>query len=448
MLRIVQFSSNWNNSLNAGVSYQNANNNPSNSNRNISTHLELRKNAISEQQYNQICTTDEHTTKGLPCISIQMENVHGSSIIMKRYGNLFEEIIDIDNLRRAHKNARNGKTYYQDVKMVDNDLDKFLWQLHDALKNKTFSTSDYTTKQIYEPKPRLIYKLPYFPDRIVHHAVMNVLQPIWNKTFIYDLYSAIPGKGIHAGSYRLRQFMKNKEDTRYCLKFDVSQFYPNINHDILLEKIHKKIKCNDTNWLLEEIVRSPGGNTNTPIGNYLSQYFSNIYLSDFDHWIKEEKRMKYYIRYCDDGVILHNEKEILMELSIEIKKYFMDRLNLTLNPKTCIINVDRHGIDFLGYRCFRNFILLRKQSALNFRRKIRYLGTHQTTPSFTICSVMSSIGWLKHSDSYNLLNKFVFKNHDIIQKINNSSKYLNCNNPLTKYMEANRVRIHNIPPRN
>lgn len=367
---------------------------------------------------------------------------------MKRYGNLFEKIIDVDNLRLAHKNARRGKTYYQDVKIVDNDLDKFLWQLHDSLKNKTFSTSEYTTKQIYEPKPRLIYKLPYFPDRIVHHAIMNVLQPIWDKTFIYDLYSAIPGKGLHAGSYRLRQFMKNKEDTRYCLKFDVSKFYPSINHDILLEKIRKKIKCKDTNWLLEEIVRSPGGNTNTPIGNYLSQYFSNIYLSDFDHWIKEEKRMKYYIRYCDDGVILHKEKEILGELSIEIKRYFMDRLNLTLNPKTCIINVDKHGIDFLGYRCFRDFILLRKQSTLNFKRKIRYIETHQTAPSFTICSVMSSIGWLKHSDSYNLLNKFVFKNLDILKKIDSSSKYLNCNNPIKKYIEANRVRIHNIPPRN
>jgi retron-type reverse transcriptase len=363
---------------------------------------------------------------------------------MKRLGNLFEKIIDIDNLKLAHKNARKGKTYYQDVKMVDSDPDRFLWQLHDSLKNKTFTTSSYVTKQIYEPKSRLIYKLPYFPDRIVHHAVMNVLQPVWDKTFIYDLYSAIPGKGIHAGSYRLRQFMGDKENTRYCLKFDVSKFYPSINHDILMEKIRKKIRCKDTLWLLENVVRSPGGNTNTPIGNYLSQYFSNIYLSDFDHWIKEEKRMRYYIRYCDDGVILHKDKGALKELGIEIEEYLREKLSLTLNPKTGIIDVDKQGIDFLGYRCFRNCILLRKQSALNFKRKIRYIETHPADPSFTVCSIMSSIGWLKHSDSHNLLSKFIFNNPVIIQKVESASQFLQYQNPLAKYTEGKNARIYNL----
>ena len=444
----MQFSSNWNNGLNAGVRYRNANNTPSNSNRNISAHLELRNNAISEQQRNQICTADEHKTKERPCISIPMENVHGSSKNMKRAGNLFEKIIDIDNLKLAHKNARKGKTYYRDVKMVDSDPDQFILQLHDSLKNKTFTTSPYVTKQIYEPKPRLIYKLPYFPDRIVHHAVMNVLQPIWDKTFIYDLYSAIPGKGLHAGSYRLRQFMRDKENTRYCLKFDISKFYPSINHDILVGKIRKKIKCKDTLWLLENVVRSPGGNTNTPIGNYLSQYFSNIYMSYFDHWIKEEKQMHYYIRYCDDGVILHKDKGTLKELGIEIEEHLLEKLSLTLNPKTSIIDVDKQGIDFLGYRCFRNCILLRKRSALNFKRKIRYIETRPVSPSFTICSIMSSIGWLKHSDSYNLLNKFVFKNPTIIQKADAASNTLQCKNPLSKNTGGKNVRIYNTPSRN
>jgi retron-type reverse transcriptase len=367
---------------------------------------------------------------------------------MKRYGNLFEKIIDIDNLKLAHKNARKGKTYYKDVKMVDSDPDRFLWQLHDSLKNKTFKTSPYVTKQIYEPKSRTIYKLPYFPDRIVHHAIMNVLQPIWDRTFIYDLYSAIPGKGIHAGSYRLRQFMRDKENTRYCLKFDVSKFYPSINHDILMEKIHKKIKCKDTLWLLEEIVRSPGGNTNAPIGNYLSQYFSNLYLSDFDHWVKEEKQMRYYIRYCDDGVILHRSREVLKDLQAEINEYLQEKLNLTLNPKTRIINVDKQGIDFLGYRCFRNCVLLRKRSALNFKRKIRYIENHTVAPSFVLCSVMSSIGWLKHSDSHNLLKKFIFNNHTIIQKVSSASHSLQSKNPLSKYTEGKNARIYNLSARN
>lgn len=366
---------------------------------------------------------------------------------MKRHGNLFDQIIDIDNLRLAHKNARKGKTYYTDVKLIDSDTDRYLWQLHESLKNKTFTTSTYTTKQIHEPKPRLIYKLPYFPDRIVHHAIMNILQPIWNKTFIYDLYSAIPGKGLHAGSYRLRQFMLDRENTKYCLKFDVSKFYPSINHDILLEKIRKKIKCNDTLWLLEDIVRSPGGNTNTPIGNYLSQYFSNIYMSDFDHWIKEEKRMCYYIRYCDDGVILHKSRGVLMNLLMEIDEYLREELDLTLNPKTTILSVDRQGIDFLGYRTFRDHILLRKTSLKNFKRRVRDIEINRVDHGSVVSSVMSYIGWLKHCDSHTLLNKYIFRNLPLLSNVDHSSRFLNINNPLDKYLkqEKSNVRIYIIP---
>lgn len=378
------------------------------------------KNAISEQHHNQLCTTDKHTTKGLSGISTTKERFRQFKI-MKRYRNLFEKIIDIDNLKLAHKNAKRGKTYYQDIKLVDSDPDRYLWQLHNSLKNKTFTTSPYVTKHIYEPKPRIIYKLPYFPDRIVHHAVMNILQPIWDKTFIHDLYSAIPGKGLHVGSYRLRQFLRDRENTQYCLKFDVSKFYPSINHDILIEKIHTKIKCKDTLWLLEDVIRSPSGSTNVPIGNYLSQYFSNLYLTPFDHWIKEEKKMRYYLRYCDDGVILHRDKGVLRALQGEIEEYMRDKLKLTLNPKTRIIDVDQQGIDFLGYRCFRDHTLLRKSSARKFKKKIHYIETHNTDPQNIVSSVMSYIGWLKHCDSHHLVTKYVFENPVILSKVGYSS---------------------------
>ncbi len=361
---------------------------------------------------------------------------------MKRYGNLFSQIIDIENLKLAHKNARKGKTHYTDVKLVDSDPDLFLWNLHDSLKNKTFRTSPYVTKQIYEPKPRTIYKLPYYPDRIVHHAIMNILQPIWDKTFIYDLYSAIPGKGLHAGSYRLRQFIRDEENTRYCLKFDVSKFYPSINHDILIKMLHKKIKCKDTLWLLEEIVRSPGGNENAPIGNYLSQYFSNIYLSEFDHWIKEEKRMRYYIRYCDDGVILHGNKSTLLKLYVDIDNYLSDKLKLTLNPKTKIIDVDKQGIDFLGYRCFRGYTLLRKQSALKFKKRIKSIEIDSLDSHFVVNSIMSYIGWLSHCDSHNMLFKYVFENESVLSKLEAASKELKIKNPLLKKYGENHGRIY------
>ena len=265
---------------------------------------------------------------------------------------------------------------------------------------------------------------------------MNIIQPIWDKVFIYDLYSAIPGKGLHAGVLRLRQFLKDKENTQYCLKFDIKNFYPSVDHDILLELVKRKIKCKDTLWLLEDIIRSPGGNKNLPVGNYLSQYFGNIYLNWFDHWLKEEKRIKYYIRYCDDGVILHKSKEVLNELLKEIEEYMRENLELELNPKTQIFPVDVRGIDFLGYRSFRNYTLLRKSSATRFKRKIRFIEQNHENlePQHIISSIMSYCGWIRFCDGHHLLKKYVLENNNIIEIMDEASKTLNITNPILKLM--------------
>lgn len=422
------FGSNWNNSLNAGVSYMNSNNSATNSNRNNGTHLEH----MVATMYSTITRATRPNTQRRNC-SVLVGNIRtfrAEHIGMKRYGNLFEKIIDKDNLRLAHLNARKGKTHYTDVKKVDADTDKYIDKLHAMLLNHTYRTSPYKTKEISEPKKRLIYKLPYFPDRIVHHAIMNVLQPIWDKTFIHDLYSAIPGKGLHAGSYRLRQFMKDKAGTSYCLKFDISKYYPSINHDILLGMVRRKIKCKDTLWLLEEIIRSPGGNTNVPIGNYLSQYLSNLYLSEFDHWIKEKCRIEYYIRYCDDGVILHSSKAYLKELLVEIRKY-LSSIGLTLNPKTKIIDVDRCGIDFLGYIHHRGYTLLRKSSSRNMKDKLKFIVKHSTIldPVYIVSCIMSYAGWLRHCNSFNYRCRHMYTDtiHIIME---HASRKLEIYNPL------------------
>ncbi|MCK9328022.1 MAG: reverse transcriptase/maturase family protein [Bacteroidales bacterium] len=351
---------------------------------------------------------------------------------MKRHGNLFGKIIDIDNLCLAHQHARRGKSYYTDVRMVDSDPERYLWQLHDALRDHTFTTSQYTTKQIYEPKQRTIYKLPYFPDRIIHHAVMQVIQPIWDRTFIFDLYSAIPGKGLHAGSYRLRQFLRDRKNTKCCLKFDVSKFYPSIDHDILIEKVRKKIKCPDTLWLLEDIIRSPGGNKNVPIGNYLSQYLSNLYLNDFDHWIKETIGMKYYIRYCDDGVIFHQDKTVLRTLMEDVREYMQEELALSLNPKTTVLDVDRQGVDFLGYKCFRDYTLLRKSSARNFKKKIAQIEAGNLDPQNVISSTMSYLGWLKHCDAHHLSTRYIYNNQAVLAEVERAASTLKIENPLRR----------------
>ncbi|MBC8522183.1 MAG: reverse transcriptase [Methanomicrobia archaeon] len=353
---------------------------------------------------------------------------------MKRYGNLFSKIVDLDNITLAHKNAKKGKNHYAEVQEVEKDPERCIQKIQDMLINKTFTTAKYKTKLIHEPKERIIYKLPYFPDRIVHHAVMNVIQPIWDNVFIYDLYSAIPCKGLHAGVLRLRQFLKDKENTKYCLKFDVKNYYPSVNHDILFELVKRKIKCKDTLWLLEDVIRSPDGNTNLPIGNYLSQYFGNIYLNWFDHWLKEKKEMKYYVRYCDDGCLLHKSKEALNNLLEEIKIYLNEKLYLELNPKTQIFPIDARGIDFLGYRSFRNYTLLRKSSATRFKHKIRFIEQNheKLKPQHIISSLMSYCGWIQFCNGHHLLKKYILENDSIIEIMNEASKTLNTRNPILK----------------
>ena len=353
---------------------------------------------------------------------------------MKRYGNLFSKIVDIDNIALAHKNAKKGKSHYAEVQEVEKEPERYTQEIHDMLVNKTFTTAKYKTKMIHEPKKRVIYKLPYFPDRIVHHAVMNIIQPIWDKVFIYDLYSAIPGKGLHASILRLRQFLKDKENTQYCLKFDIKNYYPSINHNILFELVKRKIKCKDSLWLLEDVIRSPSGNKNLPIGNYLSQYFGNIYLNWFDHWTKEEKEIKYYIRYCDDAIFLHKSKEALNNLLKEIEIYINNNLKLELNPKTQIFPVDVRGIDFLGYRSFRNYTLLRKSSVTRFKHKVRFIEQNhdKLEPQHIISSIMSYCGWIKHCDGHHLLQKYILNNEHLIRIMDESSKALNINNPILK----------------
>lgn len=353
---------------------------------------------------------------------------------MKRNGDLFSKIVGLDNIVLAHKNAKKGKSHYLEVQNVEKEPEKYIQEIHDSLVNKTFVTSNYRTKIIYEPKMRTIYKLPYFPDRIVHHAIMQIIQPLWDNVFIIDLYSAIPNKGLHAGSLRLRDFMKDKENTKYCLKFDIKSYYPSINHDILFELIKHKIKCKDALWLLEDIIRSPDVGIGIPLGNYLSQYFGNIYLNQFDHWLKEEQGLKYYLRYCDDGCILHSSKDVLNKLLNEIETYLTKNLQLELNPKTQIFPVDVRGIDFLGYRCFRNYTLLRKSSAKRMKKKIQLIERYHEMmePQHIISSIMSYCGWMNFCNCYHLREKYIIRNKEIVTIMDEASEKEGITNPLLR----------------
>lgn len=226
---------------------------------------------------------------------------------MKRVNNIFQNIISIDNLNLADKKARKGKSKQYGVKMHLKSQQLNIQALHDILKAGSFKTSPYTTFMVYDPKEREVFKLPYYPDRIVHHAIMNYLEPIFVDCFTANTYSCIKRRGVHAASRSLRAALRDEPGTKYCLKLDIKKFYPSVDHDILKRLLRKKIKDRELLSLIDEIIDSAPG---LPIGNYLSQYFANFYLTYFDHWLKEVKKVKYYFRYADDMVILSDSKGV------------------------------------------------------------------------------------------------------------------------------------------
>lgn len=247
---------------------------------------------------------------------------------MKRHNNLFDKIVDKDNLLLAYKKAKKHKSWQQKVIRVEKDLDNLIEELRLSLINGTYKTAEYRTKKIYEPKERTIYVLPFYPDRIVHHAIMNILEPIWDNLFISDSYACRNGKGQHKGSQKCMEFVRKN---KYCLKCDISKFYPSINHEILKLIIRKKIKCKRTLNLLDTIIDSIDGETNIPIGNYLSQWFGNLYLNELDMFMKHDNKIKCYIHYCDDFLLFSNDKALLKEMAIKIKDYVENILKLRLS---------------------------------------------------------------------------------------------------------------------
>lgn len=353
---------------------------------------------------------------------------------MKRYGNLYPKMWDLDNIKLAHKNARKGKSHYQEVQIVNANEEEYALKIQDILKNKTFKNSKYEMFiKNDNGKEREIYKLPYFPDRIIHHCIMQIIEPIWTKSLISDTYSSIKRRGVHKGVNRIKKALEDRENTQYCLKMDVKKFYPSIDHTVLKSIIRQKIKDKDVLWLLDEIIDSTNG---VPIGNYLSQYFGNLYLSNLDHWIKEQKQCKYYFRYCDDMVILYSNKEFLSNLRKDIQEYLNINLNLTLKNNWQIFTLDSRSLDFLGYCFYHDYILLRKSTANRFKQRINKIKKeHQfLSPINILNSIMSYYGWMKHANCNNLLNTKI--DNDIYYIIDNICDKNNLNNPLNRTTQA------------
>lgn len=381
--------------LSSRFSFSNSNYNYTNTNTNVSSHLCYQSgiNPANKAKNNR------NTKKRW----YLRENDFLQSKGMKRKGNLFERIYSIENLQLADQIARKGKMKQPGVVEHDKNREENLKTLHDLLINKKYRTSEYTTFTIFEPKERLIFRLPYFPDRITHHAIMNILEPIFISTFTADTYSCIKKRGIYAAANAVKIALQDKPGTQYCLKMDIRKFYPNVDHEVLKQLLRRKIKDSDLLELLDGIIDSADG---LPIGNYLSQYFANFYLTYFDHWMKEQKQVKYYFRYADDLVILSSSKPYLHQLLSEIRAYMDVKLHLTVKDNYQLFPVDKRGIDFVGYVFYHTHTLLRKSIKQNFARMMARNRNEKSIASYN--------GWALHCNSRNLLKKLL---HEQLQPV-------------------------------
>ena len=324
---------------------------------------------------------------------------------MKRHGNLFSQITAKENLEIAFHNAAKGKHWQRQVQAAEENKETLITNLQKSLIAHTFHTSPYRTKWIYEPKKRLIFILPFYPDRIVQHAIMQVLEPIWDKLMIHNSFACRKGKGQHKASDTCKRYAMKHE---YCVQCDIRKFYPSIRHDLIKTLLRQKIKDKEMLWLLDDIINSAAGGKNVPIGNYLSQWLGNLFMNELDTYVKQELKVKAYLRYCDDFLFFGDDKEALKDVADKAEQFCNNVLDLTLSKKSLFHTWQ--GVDFVGYRHFHNGkVLVRKRTAQRIMKKLKHLpsklsnGRMDKEKARSI--VASADGWLKHANTYHLRQK-------------------------------------------
>jgi retron-type reverse transcriptase len=323
----------------------------------------------------------------------------------------------------AAKKAQRGKRFRDNVLAFNHNLETELVQLQTELVTKTYCPGSYKTFHIREPKPRLISAAPY-RDRVVHHALCNIIAPILEKSLIPDTYANRLGFGSYRALQRLTHFARSN---RYILQCDICKYFPNIDHEILKSLIRRKIKCPDTLWLIDTIIDQsnlqettlqyfPGDDLLTPvqrrhglpIGNLTSQFFANFYLNEFDHFVKESLKVKNYIRYVDDFAFLSDDRQFLADIRLAVESY-LSTLRLKIHPIKSQLFETKYGVNFLGFRVFPTFIRVRNQNLRYARKRLSKMQASYVAGNITPSAIQQSLqSWaahLKHGDTYQLRNQ-------------------------------------------
>lgn len=335
---------------------------------------------------------------------------------MKVYRNIFEQIISVENLFLAWDLFKGDKQKKSDVQLFERDVEQNLFQLHRILRSKTYRHSPYTSFYILDPKQRHIHKAEV-RDRILHHAIFNVLNPIFERTFIDTSFSCRVDKGTHKGveavTTMTRQVSRNGTRPCFVLKCDVQKFFFRVDHMILMSILKRVVKDEDAIWLLGEVINSFFSKESNifavkglPIGNLTSQLFANIYMNGFDHYVKHVLRVKHYARYTDDFVIVADNTQYLEGLIPIIQSFLRERLALELHPKKTTIRSLHQGVDFLGYTIFARHRLVRTKTRHRMFRKLKQkvleYKTGKTSEEKLDQSLQSYRGVLSHANTYHL----------------------------------------------
>lgn len=295
----------------------------------------------------------------------------------KKLKNIYYMVYDPENLCKAQYNAQKGKGTRREITAFNEDqlvnMDKLYWMLAD----ETYMPGKYRVRIIQDPKERTIMIAPFFPDRIIHHCIINILGEFWTNILISNTYACIKGRGIHKCMQDVNKaLMRDKKGTKYCLKIDIRKFYDNVDHTAMKEILRIAIADEKLLRLLDKIIDSNGKEKGLPIGNYTSQYMANLYLAYFDHWVKEELGVRYYFRYMDDIVVLSYSKERLHYILDMMGLYLGAELKVEIKPNWQIFPVDDRGIDYVGFKQNHYEILLRKGILMRFYKKLKRIQKH------------------------------------------------------------------------
>ncbi|MEK7076323.1 MAG: reverse transcriptase/maturase family protein [Patescibacteria group bacterium] len=335
---------------------------------------------------------------------------------MKIYSNLFDKIISLENLFSAWDTFKNHKRNKTDVQRFEFRLEENIFRLHEELKTKTYEHGRYTSFYIRDPKQRHVHKA-MVRDRILHHAIFSIVNPIFEPTFIQNSFSCRVGFGTHRGVMVLGQIIRkvSANGTKPCfvLKCDIKKFFDAVDHEILISVLKKRIKDVNTIWLLEKVIGSFISSRSNlfdrkglPIGNLTSQIFANIYMNEFDQFVKQELKVKCYCRYTDDFVIVSNDHDCLLGLIPKINSFLSQQLKLEIHLKKISIGKFQQGVDFLGYIVFPNHRILRTKTRQRIfkklYKKIKEYKLSTITNKTLEQSLQSYLGVLSHANSYKL----------------------------------------------